>query len=487
MSRKNFYFALLLVVVLVAISLSYLKITSDKSWTLAKFNSQRLDWRDCYGGFECSTFEVPVDYEKISKNTFTLKVLRHSASDKRDRLGAIFVNPGGPGGSATNYAYNAESIVSPEIISKFDIIGFDPRGINSSEPIRCLTNSEEDEFLSADASGGEASKVRELIAISKAFAAKCKKAAGAKLGHYSTLDAAKDMEVLRNLLKEKSLNYLGKSYGTYLGTLYAALYPKSVGRMVLDGAVAPNISPQEQELAQAVGFDKALENYLMSQKKFKIKDITKLLDKASTDPMKSKSGRLVTESLVITAVAQSLYDSKSGWRDLTNSLELAIGKGDPTGILELADRYNNRDSSGNYYSNQNDISIMITCLDWKENRTVDQMVSEQAIFKSKSSVFGPYLSFAALPCRYWKAKPKLLTFDLSKTITKPILIIGVTEDPATPYKWAQTLSKSFHNAELLTLKGEGHTGHNRGNKCVDSVVDSYFLTGKIPSKSLICA
>jgi pimeloyl-ACP methyl ester carboxylesterase len=182
-----------------------------------------------------------------------------------------------------------------------------------------------------------------------------------------------------------------------------------------------------------------------------------------------------------------LYDSKSGWPALTNALELALEKRDPRAILELADRYNNRDPSGNYYSNQNDISIMITCLDWQENRTVDQMLSEQAIFKSKSSVFGPYLSFAALPCKYWKAKPKLPKLDLSKINTKPILVIGVTQDPATPYKWAQTLSKSFLNADLLTLKGEGHIGHNRGNKCVDSAVDSYFLTGEAPAKSLICA
>jgi pimeloyl-ACP methyl ester carboxylesterase len=479
---------LLAIAILILLGISVALISKEsKTWALEDYYSQDLNWRECYDGFECSSFKVPVDYEKISKNTFTLKVLRHSASDERNRLGAIFVNPGGPGGSATDYAYNVESIVSSEISSKFDIIGFDPRGINTSEPIRCLSNSEEDEFLSADASSGEPKKIRKLIAISKAFAAKCEKAAGAKLGHYSTLDAAKDMEVLRNLLKEKNLNYLGKSYGTYLGTLYAALYPQSVGRMVLDGAVAPNISLREQEIAQAVGFDKALDNYLSSQNKFKMRDITKLLANSSSTPMENEDGRLATESLVITAIAQSLYDSKSGWPGLTKALELAIEKRDPIGILELADRYYGRDPSGNYYSNQNNISIMITCLDWQENRTVNQMASEQAIFKSKSSVFGPYLSFAGLPCKYWKAKPKLLKFDLSKINTKPILVIGVTEDPATPYKWAQVLSKSFRNAELLTLKGEGHTGHNRGNKCVDSVVDTYFLTGKIPSKSLICA
>jgi pimeloyl-ACP methyl ester carboxylesterase len=485
MSKRKEGLALFLVVILIIVG-SLIKTTNNRSWTLEDFNSQELNWRDCYGDFQCSTFKVPVDYKHIDKKTFTLSVLRHQALDQKNRLGAILVNPGGPGGSATDYAYNADLIVSKAIYEKFDIVGFDPRGINTSEPIRCLTNIEEDKYLEADVSAEKSKRIAGVVAISKGFAAKCAKAAGTKLGHYSTFEGAKDMEVLRNLLHEKRLNYLGKSYGTYLGTLYAALYPKSVGKMVLDGAVAPNVSLLDQGLAQSIGFESALKNYLVTNKKIDIEDIKKLLARSLTSPMKGKKGRLATQSLVITAIAQSLYDPKHGWKELTDALELALGKEDPTGILALADSYNNRDSSGNYYSNQTDISVIISCLDWQESRTISEIAADQGKFEKASPIFGPYLGLSSLSCKFWKAKPVLPNIDLNKIDTNPVLIIGVTQDPATPYKWAKALAKIFTKVELVTLKGEGHTGHNRGNACVDTAVDSYFLTGKIGPKGLIC-
>ena len=483
-------FKSILLVIVVAIALSAVVVinnTDSKAWGLKEYNSQILDWQDCYGEFQCSSFKVPIDYENIDNKNFVLKVLKHSALDQAEKLGAIVVNPGGPGGSAVHYAFNAKYIVSNALLKKYDIVGFDSRGINNSEEIRCLTDAEEDAFLSADASDGKPQSVANLEAISKDFAAKCAKSAGAKLGHVSTLEAAKDMEILRNLLNEDKLNYLGKSYGTYLGTLYASLFPKSVGRMVLDGAVDPSSSLREQQIAQAVGFDRALNNYLASQSTFNLAEIQSLLMKSKIEPMEDSSGRKATQSLVITAIAQSLYDPNDGWRELSNLLDKAISKEDPSGIFELADRYNTRDESGSYYSNQNDIAIMITCLDWQEPRTIEQMGSDRDEFIKAAPVFGQFLNFAGLPCKYWKAKPQLPKTQLTKIETSPIIIIGVTEDPATPYKWSQNLAKVFTNSKLLTLKGEGHTGHNQGNKCVDSAVDSYYLTGKIRTSALICA
>ena len=486
MLQRKGRLALFLVVALLIIG-SIIKPTGTQKWTLKNFNSQELNWEDCYGEFQCSSFKVPVDYKRIDNKTFTLKVLRHKALDQKRRLGAIIVNPGGPGGSATDYAFNADSIVSKAIYERFDIVGFDPRGVNTSEPIRCLTNTEEDKFLETDVSSEPNQRVIELVAISKDFATKCAKAAGAKLGHYSTFEGAKDMEILRNLLQEEKLNYLGKSYGTYLGTLYAALYPKSVGKMVLDGGVAPSVSLLDQELTQAIGFENALKNYLLKNQKYNLSQIKTLLESALTSPLKSKKGRLASQSLVITALAQSLYDSNRGWSELTEALDLALEKQDPTGIFELADRYNDRDSSGNYYNNQTDISLVISCLDWQDPRTLKEIVADQVKFERASPVFGPYLSLSSLTCKYWKAKPVLPKIELSNIETDPILIIGVTEDPATPYKWSQMLAKVFTNADLVTLEGEGHTGHNRGNACVDTAVDSYFLTGKSGPKGLICA
>jgi pimeloyl-ACP methyl ester carboxylesterase len=459
----------------------------SKTWTLEDYKSQELDWRECYNGYECSSFKVPVDYKNIDNQSFTLQVLRHNALDQRNKLGAILVNPGGPGGSATIYAYNADYIVSNEINQRYDIVGFDPRGINESDEIRCLTDAEEDAFLSADASDGEATSIASLKAISKDFADKCAKAAGSKLQHYSTLEAAKDMEVLRILLNEEKLNFLGKSYGTYLGTLYAALYPESVGRMVLDGAVSPNVSMREQQIAQATAFDKALLSFLAAEKRFKISDIKKLLFEAKTNPLRSSNGRLANQSIAITAIAATLYDSGDGWKDLKKMLDQAIVKKDPTAMFQQADDYNNRDSAGNYYSNQTDVSIVINCLDWKEPRTVEEMTLDRGAFIKAAPIFGPYLYFAGLPCKYWKVEPQLPPMPLKDIDTTPVLVIGVTNDPATPYGWAQDLAKVFVNGKLLTLNGDGHTGHNQGNDCVDSVVDYYFLTGKIGSGPLICA
>jgi pimeloyl-ACP methyl ester carboxylesterase len=459
----------------------------SKTWNLDDYKSQELNWRLCYDGYQCSSFKVPVDYEKIGNESFTLQVLRHKAADQKNKLGAILVNPGGPGGSATFYAYNAEFIMSSKINQKYDIVGFDQRGIDESDQLRCLSDSEEDKFLNADASDGKPASIAALTAISKDFADKCAKAAGSKLGHYSTLEAAKDMEILRILLNEKKLNYLGKSYGTYLGTLYSALFPESVGRIVLDGAVSPNISMRDQQLAQAVAFDNALNHFLAAQKRFKLIDVKNLLSEAATNPMKSADGRVATQSMMITAIATTLYDSGNGWKDLTKMLDQAISKRDPTELFKQADEYNNRDSSGNYYTNQTDVSIVITCLDWEEPRTVEEMVLDRKEFIKAAPVFGPFLNFAGLPCKFWKSKPQLPPAPLKQIETTPILVIGVTNDPATPYKWSQDLVKVFTNAKLLTLNGEGHTGHNQGNKCIDSVVDSYFLTGKIGPEPLICA
>ena len=484
-SKKKYWLSALLIIVIA--SASFVQITKNKSWTLAKYYSQKLNWNECYNNFECATLEVPVDYEKIDNQNFKLKVLRHKASDNKNRIGALVVNPGGPGGSATDYAFNALSIVSPDIYQRYDIVGFDPRGVNGSEPIRCLSNSEEDKFLDVSATSGKPEEITNLVEVSKGFAEKCAKAAGGRLGHYSTLETAKDLEVLRQVLREAKLNYLGKSYGTYLGTLYASLYPDKVGKFVLDGAVAPNISLRDQEEAQALGFDSALSKYLIKNNKFTRGDILKFIAGSAGKPLETNSGRKLSQSLIVTAIAQSLYNSKTGWPELTIALDSAFSKSNPTNLFELADEYNNRDSAGNFYSNQNDISIMTTCLDWNENRSLAEITNDQSEFKRISPVFGPYLNFAGLPCKYWKAKPQFPKISLEKINTSPLLIIGVTGDPATPYKWAQSLTKSFLNAKLLTLKGEGHTGHNRGNKCIDSAVDNYFLTGKIPQTPLICA
>jgi len=456
-----------------------------QSWTLAKFQSQTLNWKSCNNGFQCAQYQVPADYSHIDNSTFTLQVIKHVANKPSKRIGSLIMNPGGPGGSGIQYVLAADSIVSTSIENVYDLVGFDPRGVNLSQPLRCLTDSQEDYFLGGDGSVQTAADLAGAIASSKLMASACARAAGSKLAHYSTLDTARDMDLLRTLLKEPKLNYIGKSYGTYLGTLYAALYPQNIGRVVLDGAVDPNISVVDGNIAQAVGFDTALKSFVAANQSFSIKEIQKFLQSSRTKPLVDRNKRVLGESLAVTGIAASLYDPTEGWPLLARALNQAINYQDPTGFFLLADSYNERDRNGHYVSNQTDIAEVISCLDTKDPRTLAQIEADAKAFSAAAPIFGPYLAYSGLPCLYWQAKP-VVSPPLTHIVTAPLLIIGTTRDPATPYQWAKALHKDLVDSTLITLNGDGHTGANRGSSCVDDAMNAYLLTGKAPAHDLFC-
>jgi pimeloyl-ACP methyl ester carboxylesterase len=453
--------------------------------TLRAYQSQTLQWNPCENGFECTKFQVPVDYAHIDGQSFTLQALRHSANIPSKRLGSLIMNPGGPGGSGIQYVLSADSIVSTSIENVYDLIGFDPRGVNLSQPIRCLSDSQEDYFLGGNGSVQTATDLASAISSAKLMATSCAKVAGSKLSHYSTLDTARDMELLRILLKEPKLNYIGKSYGTYLGTLYAALYPSKIGKMVLDGAVDPTISVRDQNLAQATGFDNALKSFIASNPTFSIKGIQKFLQLSRSKPLLDSNKRQLSESLAVTGIAAALYDPTDGWPLLARALKKALVHRDPSDFFLLADSYNERDSRGHYVSNQTDIAEVISCLDFKDSRTLAQMQADAKSFSAAAPIFGPYLTYSGLACLYWKAQPAAKP-SLGHLSTSPLLIIGTTRDPATPYRWAQGLHKELLGSTLITLNGDGHTGANRGSACVDKAMNIYLLTGKIPNRDITC-
>jgi pimeloyl-ACP methyl ester carboxylesterase len=408
----------------------------------------------------------------------------------------LVVNPGGPGASGVNYAYNAENIVSPEILERFDIVGFDPRGVGDSAAIKCLNDSETDASFASDSKPDDETEFALLISEARDYFAKC--AANTKhLADYSTLNSARDLEILRAVLGDEKLNFLGKSYGTYLGTLYAELFPENVGRFVLDGAVDPNSSNRDGTLGQAIGFESALNAFISSCLKRSDCALTKdlptarnqvigLLAKTAITPLKSKSGREVTESLVLVGIASALYDSESGWPTLRDAFkEATLGSGES--FLTLADQYSGRQEDGSYLSNENDALQVIDCLDQKEIETISAFKKGVAEFAEKAPIFGSYLAYAGLACRYLPNLDSVEQIEIKKLRTKPVLIIGTTRDPATPYKWALALTKIFSGSVLVTLDGDGHTGHGRGSTCVDSAVDRYLLTGLTPKSALFCA
>ena len=222
------------------------------SEALSRFYTQRLDWTDCEGA-QCATLEVPVDYQNPQGDTIELALSRVPARKASKRIGSLVVNPGGPGGSGVDYAKAADFIVGKKVRDAYDVVGFDPRGVGRSAPIDCLTDTALDAFLGSDPTPDDDAEEETFAATARGFAQACGTTAGPLLGHVSTADAARDMDVLRAALGEEKLTYLGKSYGTYLGTTYADLFPKQVGRMVLDGVVAPDLTPEEPTSARPRG------------------------------------------------------------------------------------------------------------------------------------------------------------------------------------------------------------------------------------------
>jgi pimeloyl-ACP methyl ester carboxylesterase len=303
------------------------------------------------------------------------------------------------------------------------------------------------------------------------------------------------MDLLRAALGEKKLNYLGVSYGTYLGTLYANFFPSKVGRMVLDGAISPIVNSTEQNLTQAIGFDTALDAFITdcyTRSDCVLKQpvaaarlqVISLFQNASRKPLSSSKSRVVTESLVVLGTASALYDRATGWPQLRAAIKQSqTGDGDK--FLALADEYSQRNSDGTYSNDETDAQFVIDCLDWRGPRTTAEIVSEAKVFATKAPVFGPYLAYSGLSCQFF---PKLAIASpvIKKISTTPIIIVGTTRDPATPYSWALDLHATILNSRLISLNGDGHTGYGHGSSCVDSAVDHYFLTGVPPAKDLTC-
>jgi pimeloyl-ACP methyl ester carboxylesterase len=401
------------------------------------------------------------------------------------KLGSLIVNPGGPGGSGVDYAYAAEYLFNPAILEAYDIVGFDPRGVGRSEPIICLSDKELDANYASDSKPDNEQEFTRTLIESKKFIQQCQ-AKNKHLTSFSTANAARDMDILRQAVGDKQLNYMGKSYGTFLGTLYAQFFPDKVGRMVLDGAVDPSISNFQQALTQAVGFDKAFASFVTDCSKRNDCPLPKD-NKAAIDEMKKILGQLekkpnkrLSDSLALLGTAAALYDSATGWPKLRAAIK-AVKQGKDGKLLELADDYTGRTEDGNYTTNKFDSGAIIDCLDFADNRSVAQMKVDAQVFAKQAPLFGPYLAYGGLVCNYFKT-PNATEVLPTKT-ANPIVIIGTTGDPATPYEWAQGLNKILTNSVLISLTGDGHTGQGKGNKCVDGQVDDFYLENKTPIRT----
>jgi pimeloyl-ACP methyl ester carboxylesterase len=490
-SRSGKIAALATVLALVALSFTaYTQSKPDYPKTLAGYYAQEINWKNCRQDFKCATLAVPIDYKNLATGTFEITLLKYEARTSK-KLGSLIVNPGGPGGSGVDYAYAAEYIFSPAILDRYDIVGFDPRGVSRSAPIRCLNDKELDANNSSDSKPDNEKEFQQILTDTKKYVEICKDK-NKHLASYGTANVARDMDILREALGDEQLNYMGKSYGTYLGTLYAHFFPEKVGSVVLDGAVDPTILNFQQTLTQAVGFDQAFSSFaedcttkktcpLPKGIEAAIAEMQKLFAQAAKKPLKTKSSnRTLSETMMVLGTASAMYDSATGWLKLRKAIAQAQkGYGDK--FLKLADEYTGRQSDGSYPNNEFDSGAVIDCLDVDESRTIAQIRRDAKSFAEQAPLFGPYLAYGGLTCKFF-GQSQEVNIAPTKT-TNPIVVIGTTGDPATPYEWAQGLNKLLTNSVLVSLTGEGHTGQGQGNACIDDQIDDFYLAGKVPTTS----
>ena len=460
---------------------------------LAEFYEQDLDWRDC-GGNQCARLTVPLDYAEPDGETITLAVLRAPASRRGERVGQLVVNPGGPGGSGVDYASSGSFTFGEQLTRYFDIVGFDPRGVGKSTPLECAGTEQTDEFLSADPDPDTGDEVARLDRLTREFGEGCLSESGDLARHISTVEAAKDMDVLREALGERQLDYFGASYGTFLGATYADLFPKNVRRMVLDGAIDPSLSNKELSLGQAKGFETALRAYLQDcvdrgdcilgdTVEAGARRISQLLEQIDARPLPTNSDRQLTEGLALYGIILPLY-LKEYWPLLTIALRQALdGGGDR--LLALADQYASR-GPGGYTDNSTEALYAVNCLDHNDYIPSSQVPSHFDDFEKASPTFGRIFAYGLSTCASWPVKSGSTTTALDAAGAPPIVVVGTTRDPATPYEQAVTLAKQLESGVLVSRDGDGHTGFQQGNECVDGAIEGYLVGGDVPEDGLSC-
>ncbi|WP_204043779.1 alpha/beta hydrolase [Acrocarpospora phusangensis] len=462
---------------------------------LAAFYGQKPDWRDCGDDFECARVQVPLDYDAPDGERIEISVIRLAASG--ERIGSLLLNPGGPGGSGIEYTRAARSQVSADVRERFDIVGFDPRGVGESTPVTCMSGPDLDAYLGLDMSPDSAAETTQMEEGSRAFATKCQEKSAKLLPHVGTADAARDMDVLRAIVGDEGLTYLGKSYGTYLGATYADLFPTKVRALVLDGAVDPAVSALKMNELQSKGFEVALTAFIedcleapncpfrSTTVEGALDEITALLRQADKQPLRNTlgDGREINDTWLAFGIATPLYDRKS-WNVLREALKTAF-QGDGTYLLRFADILLGRRADGTY-TNQTEANKAVNCVDHVYPLDTPAYDKAATAAGKLAPRFGQFVMWDSLPCAYWPAKGPDPDRRLTAPGAPPIVVVGTLRDPATPYEWAEGLAEQLTSGVLLTYDGDGHTAYMSGSSCIDSAVDDYLINLKPPAAGTRC-
>lgn len=464
-----------------------------------------IDWSQCDvaasdvripAGAECGKLSVPVDYTKPDGDVARLAMIRFKATG--DKIGSLIINPGGPGESGVGAAASLVGAMPPSIRERFDLVGFDPRGVGASTPaVWCNSDADNDRQRADDQVDYTPEGVAHIESETKDFVARCVEKMGNEfLANVGTTSVIKDLDAMRAALGDQKLTYLGYSYGTRIGSAYAEAYPQNVRAMILDGAVDPNADPVEADIRQAAAFQTAFNDYAADCGKSpncplgtdpaKAVDVYKsMVEPLVKDPAKTRDPRGLSYSDAIVGTILPLY-SPNLWRHLTQALsELKNGSGDT--MLKLADLYMGRDEDGRY-NNSTDVRVAVNCVDEPpitDRKTVvdeDRRVREVAPFMS----YGQFTGNAPLgTCAFWPVPATSKPHRISVAGLPPVLVVSTTNDPATPYQAGVDLAKQL-GGTLLTFDGTQHTVVFQGDKCVDDIAAKYLVDVVVPPPNSTC-
>jgi len=469
----------------------------DAPEELANYYNAVIEWEDCGKNYECGTLEVPMDYDNPEDDVFTLALGRRAATDPDKRLGSLLLNPGGPGGSGLTMLDSIGLYFSADVMEHYDVIGFDPRGVGESEPaVSCLTDAERDERRALTFDLDTDAGMQAFIKEAGEYAAKCEENTGPGLEFIDTVSSASDMDIIRSAVGDEKLNYVGYSYGTFLGATYAELFPERIGRVVFDGALDPSLNYEGVGAGQARGFDRALRAYLeycldreacplSGSVDSALDELQEFFEDLNDHPLPTHdSARDLNGEFAMSGLIVTLY-SRDSWPMLTMALGAAMRDRDGAMLLSFADLSADREEDGTYIPGTEAFTA-INCLDYSPDPDVDAMRKDAAELEEISPFFGPVLAYGGASCAEWPYDAKRTPAPLAAAGSDEILVIGTTRDPATPYEWAVAMDEQLENSTLLTFDGDGHTAYGNGNTCIAEVVDDYLINGETPPADTTC-
>jgi len=464
-------------------------------------------WHSCGKHVQCATLTVPVDYAHPDGEQVKLAVSRVRATDRAHRVGSLVLNFGGPGDAGSETLRSFAPGVPSAVRARYDLVSFDPRGTGKSRPVECVNDADADRLNAVDPTPDADSELPSFYDGSHEpvdLVAQCIARNGQWLAHVGSRNVARDMDRLRAALGDDTLSYVGFSYGTVIGAVYAQMFPDRVGPMVLDSPVDLSASALQELRGNSDGFEQALDDVLADcaardtcefhhedDPGAALADLERRFERGLVLPTSDldsgkRTARKAGVAAFYTAIISALYDKQYGWTALARALRDAE-RGDGSWLLYLADSYNGRRADGSY-DNIDEVIGVILCDDRDDPiPSLEEFTDEYHRDVAKYPLLGRYLGSTVLGCDPRLPRPPAgeALGDVRVNGTAPILVIGTTRDPATPYAGAEDLTSRLAGSRLLTFDSTEHTAYTK-NRCIDAAVDRYLLRGTMPAEGTHC-